>query len=78
MTSNIGADVVANLPDDYRGNEPEVQSAMMDILRKTLSPELLNRIDESIIFNRLQRQHMDKIAGKNSYSMLCSYCVLFD
>eukprot|EP00557_Chaetoceros_sp_GSL56_P005645 CAMPEP_0176498232 /NCGR_PEP_ID=MMETSP0200_2-20121128/12200_1 /TAXON_ID=947934 /ORGANISM="Chaetoceros sp., Strain GSL56" /LENGTH=833 /DNA_ID=CAMNT_0017896403 /DNA_START=264 /DNA_END=2765 /DNA_ORIENTATION=- len=62
MTSNIGAEVLANLPDDYRGNEPEVHSAMMDILRKTLSPELLNRIDESIIFNRLQRQHMDKIA----------------
>jgi ATPases with chaperone activity, ATP-binding subunit len=65
MTSNIGAEVVANLPDDYRGSEPEVQSAMMDILRKTLSPELLNRIDETVIFNRLQRQHMDKIAGKN-------------
>lgn len=62
MTSNIGAEVVANLPDDYRGSEPEVQSAMMDILRKTLSPELLNRIDETVIFNRLQRQHMDKIA----------------
>ncbi len=62
MTSNIGAEVLSNLPAQYQGNEPEVQAAMMDVVRKTLSPELLNRIDESIIFNRLQREHMDKIA----------------
>lgn len=62
MTSNIGADVLSNLPSQYQGNEPDVQAAMMDVVRKTLSPELLNRIDESIIFNRLQRGHMDKIA----------------
>jgi len=62
MTSNIGADVLSNLPAQYQGNEPDVQAAMMDVVRKTLSPELLNRIDESIIFNRLQREHMDKIA----------------
>eukprot|EP01083_Nonionella_stella_P203957 743841_1 len=62
MTSNMGAQVVANLPEHFRGNEPEVQDAMMDVVRKTLSPELLNRIDESVIFNRLQREHMDKIA----------------
>lgn len=62
MTSNMGAQVVANLPEHFRGNEPEVQDIMMDVVRKTLSPELLNRIDESVIFNRLQREHMDKIA----------------
>jgi len=54
--------VLANLPDEYSGNELEVQNAMMDVVRSTLSPELLNRIDESVIFNRLQRQHMGKIA----------------
>jgi ATP-dependent Clp protease ATP-binding subunit ClpB len=62
MTSNMGAQVLADLPAHYQGNEPEVQGAMMDVVRKTLSPELLNRIDEKIIFNRLQREHMDKIA----------------
>ena len=64
MTSNMGAEVVANLPDHYEGNEPEVQSAIMGIAEKTLSPELLNRIDEKIIFNRLQREHMGTITGK--------------
>ena len=55
MTSNMGAQVLASFSDDYCGNEPEVQNAMMDVVRSTLRPELLNRIDESIIFNRLQR-----------------------
>lgn len=63
MTSNIGAEVLANLPSHVSGSEPEVQQGMMDVVRKTLSPELLNRIDESIIFNRLQREHMDEIAS---------------
>jgi len=65
MTSNMGAEVLANLPAHFQGNEPEVQNAMMEVVRKTLSPELLNRIDENIIFNRLQREHMDKIASIN-------------
>lgn len=64
MTSNMGAEVVRDLPDTYKGNEPEVQTAMMDIVARTLSPELLNRIDEKIIFNRLQRQHMNVITGE--------------
>lgn len=64
MTSNMGAEVVANMPDHYQGNEPEVKSAIMDIVMKTLSPELINRIDEKIIFNRLQREHMGAITGK--------------
>jgi ATP-dependent Clp protease ATP-binding subunit ClpA len=61
----MGADVLADMPSRYQGNEPELQSAMMNVVRETLSPELLNRIDESIIFNRLQRDHMDKIATIN-------------
>jgi ATP-dependent Clp protease ATP-binding subunit ClpB len=65
MTSNMGAEVLANLPAHYKGTELEVQTAMMEVVRKTLSPELLNRIDESIIFNRLQRDHMDKICSLN-------------
>jgi len=63
MTSNMGANVLSNLPGNYTGNEPDVQKSMMEVVRNTLSPELLNRIDESIIFNRLQRDHMDKIAA---------------
>jgi ATP-dependent Clp protease ATP-binding subunit ClpB len=61
MTSNMGAEVVANLPPQMLGTEPEAQGAIMDVVRRTLSPELLNRIDEHVVFSRLQRQHMDRI-----------------
>lgn len=62
MTSNIGAQVISELPELYKGSEPEVQESIMEVVRQTLSPELLNRVDESVIFNRLQRESMDAIA----------------
>ena len=61
MTSNLGAHVIAELPEHFLGSEPEVQTAIMDVVRQNLSPELLNRIDESIVFNRLRRENMDTI-----------------
>merc|ERR1712159_860103 len=65
MTSNMGAQVIAELPSHLKGNEPSVQESIMNVIRKTLSPELMNRIDETVIFNRLQREHMDQIAEIN-------------
>ena len=62
MTSNMGASVIAELPSHLQGSEPEIQAQIMDVVRHTLSPELLNRIDETVVFNRLQRDHMDQIA----------------
>lgn len=60
-TSNMGAEVIASLPEQYLGSEPEVKESVMEIVRRTLPPELLNRIDETIVFNRLQRNHMGDI-----------------
>lgn len=34
----------------------------MEVVRHALSPELLNRIDDMVVFNRLQREDMDRIA----------------
>lgn len=65
MTSNLGAHVISELPPEMKGTEPQVQEAIMDVVRHTLSPELLNRIDESVVFNRLQRDQMDQIAEMN-------------
>jgi hypothetical protein len=48
----------------------QVQAAIMDIVRRTLSPELLNRIDETILFNRLQREHIDAITSKCEHVFL--------
>ena len=63
MTSNLGAQVISELPEHYRGSEPEVQEQIMDVVRHTLSPELLNRVDETVVFNRLGRENMDAIAS---------------
>jgi ATP-dependent Clp protease ATP-binding subunit ClpA len=65
MTSNMGAQVISELPSHLKGDEPSVQESIMSVIRKTLSPELINRIDETVIFNRLQREHMDQITEIN-------------
>lgn len=62
MTSNLGANVFAQLPSNFTGSEPIARESVMEVVRGTLSPELLNRIDDTVIFNRLQRENMDDIA----------------
>ena len=61
MTSNLGSDVISRLPAHMLGSEPEAMDQVMDIVRKEFSPELLNRIDETVVFNRLQPSHMNSI-----------------
>ena len=59
----MGAHLIAELAPHLRGSEPEVTAQIMEYVRHQLSPELLNRIDDSIIFNRLQRENMDAITS---------------
>lgn len=56
MTSNIGSQLIldAKEPD-------EVSGRIWEMLRAHFKPEFLNRIDETIIFNRLTEEHMDRI-----------------
>ncbi|NUR87398.1 MAG: ATP-dependent Clp protease ATP-binding subunit, partial [Nonomuraea sp.] len=51
MTSNIGAQLILDASSD----SAELRDQLMDLLRHSLRPELLNRIDETIIFKRLER-----------------------
>lgn len=43
MTSNIGANIISELPDHLTGSEQAVQDSIIEVVRGTLSPELLNR-----------------------------------
>ncbi len=70
MTCNLGAQAISEFPEEYRGSEPVVYDTIMDIVRQHLSPELLNRIDESIVFNRLQRSDMDSITDMNLHLVM--------
>lgn len=65
MTSNLGAQTLASLPENVQSTEPSVQESIMQVVRGTLSPELLNRMDEVVIYNRLQRENMNAILEMN-------------
>jgi len=59
LTSNLGSDVLAAQPE----GEPTtmVQGEVMRIVRAHFRPEFLNRLDEIILFRRLQRADMASI-----------------
>jgi ATP-dependent Clp protease ATP-binding subunit ClpB len=59
MTSNLGSDILVNIDD----NTPveTVRPLVMDVVRKHFRPEFLNRIDETILFHRLDKVHMHDI-----------------
>lgn len=59
LTSNLGSDVLANLPDGE--SVEEVRPQVMQVVRNHFRPEFLNRLDEIILFSRLQRKDMDRI-----------------
>ncbi|MDR2048332.1 MAG: AAA family ATPase, partial [Treponema sp.] len=56
MTSNLGSDLILGAK-----KQEEVKSALMELLKQSFRPEFLNRIDETVIFNRLGRDEIGKI-----------------
>ncbi|MBP0649397.1 ATP-dependent chaperone ClpB, partial [Mycobacterium tuberculosis] len=59
MTSNLGADFLANQPE---GEDVEaVREPVMGMVRAHFRPEFLNRLDEILLFHRLQRTEMGRI-----------------
>jgi len=59
LTSNLGAYALSQLPD---GADPtEARAQVMEAVRGHFRPEFLNRLDETIIFDRLGRQDMGAI-----------------
>ncbi|WP_431913242.1 ATP-dependent Clp protease ATP-binding subunit [Nonomuraea jabiensis] len=57
MTSNIGAQLILDSPGDVK----DLEDRLMDLLRHSLRPELLNRIDETIVFKRLEKEQLRQI-----------------
>ncbi len=56
MTSNIGGDLIQNA-----AKIDDIRPAITALLKATFKPEFLNRIDETIIFNRLGKDEILKI-----------------
>lgn len=60
MTSNLGSQLIMKMAED--GLTPsEIKSGVDNILHERFKPEFLNRIDETIIFHRLTREHLVSI-----------------
>ncbi len=60
MTSNLGSDVILTM--DNLEQEQALEQ-LQPLLSATFRPELLNRIDETVIFRRLDRDALAEIIG---------------
>jgi ATP-dependent Clp protease ATP-binding subunit ClpB len=56
LTSNLGAQALSQLPDG--GDMAQAKRDVMDAVRAHFRPEFLNRLDETVIFDRLAREDM--------------------
>ncbi len=59
LTSNLGSQALSQLPEG--GDAADAKRDVMDAVRAHFRPEFLNRLDETIIFDRLAREDMDGI-----------------
>ena len=78
MTSNIGAKEIKSFSsgsamgfaaaEDASGAYKSMKSTIEDALKRVFNPEFLNRIDDTIVFHQLEKEHIFKIiditAGK--------------
>jgi ATP-dependent Clp protease ATP-binding subunit ClpB len=68
MTSNLGAQYIRERTErmDEKDSESiyeEIKSGMFELLKQTLRPEFLNRIDDIVVFRPLSRTHIKAIVG---------------
>lgn len=66
MTSNLGSHVIQENFEKLEGNNYKAileltKQQVMELLRKTLRPEFLNRIDETIVFKPLNKNEIRNI-----------------
>ncbi|MFC9763435.1 ATP-dependent Clp protease ATP-binding subunit [Rhodococcus jostii] len=58
LTSNIGSDLILDAPE---GDVDQIVPQLMERLRSHFRPEFLNRIDETVVFHRLDKQQLRQI-----------------
>lgn len=59
MTSNLGAELIAGSPTSIPS--PEVKQQIVNNVKLHFRPEFLNRISETIVFNKLSKKAISKI-----------------
>ena len=70
MTSNVGARNIVEKhsigfasKEDRKQDYEKTKSQVMDELKKTFRPEFLNRLDEIIVFKKLDKESIEKITS---------------
>jgi len=62
LTSNLGSQLIRE--DAEQGVDPEqTKGRVMEMLRQTIRPEFLNRIDETIMFTQLSEEEIQEVVG---------------
>jgi ATP-dependent Clp protease ATP-binding subunit ClpC len=70
MTSNLGArDLAKNHSVGFANtaggqDRAQIETKVQAALKEHFRPEFINRIDEMVVFHRLEREHMVSIVGK--------------
>ncbi len=72
MTSNVGADKITdpklamgfNHSEDGKDSAKTIEELVMPDLKRTFKPEFLNRLDEIIVFNQLEKDDIKEIARR--------------
>jgi len=59
MTSNLGSDLILEVGAE--GDQIKLRVALMELLKQSFRPEFINRIDETVIFNRLGKSEIGRI-----------------
>ena len=57
MTSNVGSEKLLNKQED----NTNIKTVILNELKQKFRPEFLNRIDDIVIFNPLEKNHIEKI-----------------
>lgn len=68
MTSNMGSSVIRDnfaklTPENKDEIVEQTKQQVLDMLKQTIRPEFLNRIDETIMFTPLNRNEIEEIVG---------------
>ncbi|MGE5418924.1 MAG: ATP-dependent chaperone ClpB [Chloroflexota bacterium] len=66
MTSNLGSDIIRERMEQWNNNMPEAEEEklrkeIMLLLRRSLRPEFLNRVDEIVMFTPLNESQISEI-----------------
>ena len=68
MTANMGSNVIRDnfakmTPENRDETIEKTKQEVLDMLKQTIRPEFLNRIDETTMFTPLNRQEIEEIVG---------------